>query len=529
MAPERRLLLFLAAALATLVAAVTVVVRVQRDAAGSAAARQDAAAAVISAAFELDGSLRGYLLTGQPTDLRPYAEEREQFAASLDAGERKVGGDAESLRAIHRAGAAMHRWQTLAAIRIAVVGQKGPAPVDLHDGIARRDLLAEFREQMDVLSQRLDARRRHDLDRAELVAVVVLSALVLLLGAAGYGLIRRSVRLRDAALAGELAFRKRQREFTDVLQAITVERDACGILQRHLERSIDGGVITVLLPDRGEHRLEAATPLPADGPLAAALARAEPRDCVALRTGQNHAEGATGDTLLTCRVCGQVPGRSDCRPLMAGGRAVGAVLAAHPAPLTTEEERVFAESTARAAPLLANLRAIAVAESHAATDPLTGLPNRRTLDATLHRMAAQASRSVQPLAAIVLDVDWFKAINDRYGHDIGDDVLAALAQCLREGVRDSDVAGRLGGEEFVVLAPDTGIEGAETLAEKLREAIAHVEIPGVDEVITASFGVAVLPDDAATPEQLMRRADRALYLAKELGRNRVALGRSLPD
>jgi diguanylate cyclase (GGDEF)-like protein len=530
MSPDRRLLLFLAGALVSLVAAMTIAIGAQRDAAAEAAHRQDAATGVVSAAFELDGALRGFLLTAQPTDLRPYREEREQFASAFARAQRAIGSDAESRHRLAQAGAAMHRWQTLAALRIATVTRTGPRNVDLADGVARRDLQAEFREQMHALDRRLDQRRDAQLAHAEELATLILSGLVLLLGAAGYGLIRRGTRMRDTALAEELAFRRAQREFTDVLHAITVEREATHILERHLERSNDRSTVTVLSIDPAGRRLETTTALPPASSLAAGLQHAEPRDCIALRTGRPHASsGEEADGLLTCRICGQVPGRSDCRPLLVGGQAIGSVLVEHPAPLEPQVERVLAESVGRAAPLLSNLRAIAVAESHAATDPLTGLANRRTLDDALRRMSAQASRTMQPLAAIVLDIDWFKLINDRYGHDVGDDALAAIGEVLREGVRDSDLVSRLGGEEFVILAPDTNVEGAETLAEKLREAIALVEVPGVDEAITASFGVAAIPDDATTGEGLLRRADRALYLAKELGRNRVALGRALPD
>ena len=171
--------------------------------------------------------------------------------------------------------------------------------------------------------------------------------------------------------------------------------------------------------------------------------------------------------------------------------------------------------------MLANLRTLAIAENRAATDALTGLANRRAVNDTLNRMVAHASRSVQPLAAIVIDLDHFKQVNDRYGHDVGDSVLASVGELLSSTIRESDFVGRLGGEEFIVLCPDTGRAGALTLAEKLRAAISRKELSIVDDPITASFGIAVMPDDAGTAELLLRRADRALYLAKDHGRNRV--------
>ncbi|HWI70759.1 MAG TPA: GGDEF domain-containing protein, partial [Baekduia sp.] len=156
-------------------------------------------------------------------------------------------------------------------------------------------------------------------------------------------------------------------------------------------------------------------------------------------------------------------------------------------------------------------------------DALTGLPNRRAVQDALARMAAQAGRSGQPLAAIALDLDHFKDVNDRFGHDMGDTVLAHVGTLLSASVRVADVVGRIGGEEFVVLAPDTGVAGALTLAESLRAALAGERVPGLDRDVTGSFGVAVLPDHAGTAGVLLRLADRALYAAKAAGRDRVEL------
>jgi diguanylate cyclase (GGDEF)-like protein len=125
------------------------------------------------------------------------------------------------------------------------------------------------------------------------------------------------------------------------------------------------------------------------------------------------------------------------------------------------------------------------------------------------------------LAAIAFDLDRFKTINDRYGHEVGDSALSVVGECLREHLRDSDFAARIGGEEFLILAPDTDIEGARVLAEKLRDALARETVTQLLEPVTASFGVAVMPFHATSTDALLRRADRACYLAKERGRNRV--------
>jgi diguanylate cyclase (GGDEF)-like protein len=136
-------------------------------------------------------------------------------------------------------------------------------------------------------------------------------------------------------------------------------------------------------------------------------------------------------------------------------------------------------------------------------------------------MAAQAGRTITPLSVILFDLDHFKAINETFGHERGDDALAAVGELLQTDVRASDYAGRYGGEEFLVLLPDTGREGALVLAEKLRRAVENIMLPGMEGKISASFGVASLPTDVGDGDALVRLADRALLAAKTAGRNRV--------
>jgi diguanylate cyclase (GGDEF)-like protein len=136
-------------------------------------------------------------------------------------------------------------------------------------------------------------------------------------------------------------------------------------------------------------------------------------------------------------------------------------------------------------------------------------------------MAAHASRAVSPLAALLLDLDHFKQVNDTHGHAAGDEVLAALGATLKATLRASDFVGRYGGEEFVILLPDTGYAEAQTTAEKIRTAVAAITVSGVSRPITASIGFAVFPDNAHDSMTLLRNADRALYSAKSNGRNPV--------
>jgi diguanylate cyclase (GGDEF)-like protein len=167
----------------------------------------------------------------------------------------------------------------------------------------------------------------------------------------------------------------------------------------------------------------------------------------------------------------------------------------------------------------------------ALTDSLTGVANRRSFDACLQREWARTVRTHQPLALIILDLDFFKQYNDRYGHIMGDECLKRVANALQVGRRATDLQARIGGEEFSLLLPDTEIEGAMSVAETVRASIQRLQLPHANSplgVVTASLGVATATAGRTdTPENLVRAADRALYEAKSQGRNRVVRGSAM--
>ena len=163
---------------------------------------------------------------------------------------------------------------------------------------------------------------------------------------------------------------------------------------------------------------------------------------------------------------------------------------------------------------------LAQAEQRAATDPLTELPNRVSAEQVLERLIAQGRRQGKPVSVALFDLDHFKAVNDTFGHAAGDQALCEVAQAARTILRGGDHIARFGGEEFLLILPDTDREGSLTAAETLRKAISDLEIDG-PETITASFGVATMPADALDPTGLLAAADRALYAAKDGGRDRV--------
>lgn len=161
-------------------------------------------------------------------------------------------------------------------------------------------------------------------------------------------------------------------------------------------------------------------------------------------------------------------------------------------------------------------------ERLATTDMLTGLVNRSQFDVILKSELNRQHRYARPLSLIMLDIDYFKDINDSYGHDVGDQVLIELAHLLKRNLRKADCCARWGGEEFMLLAPETSLEQAVRLADKIRSAIKHTAFP-LQNSVTASFGV-VEVHSSESVKSVMKRVDNALYLAKEKGRNRVSTG-----
>ncbi len=331
------------------------------------------------------------------------------------------------------------------------------------------------------------------------------------------GLLNRMVEHREEEQTQGL----QRSEFTEAMQLTGSEGEAHDLLKSHLERSIPGSAVTVLSRNNSADRLEPTTDLAAEDPIVEALRDAQPRDCLAVRSGQPHrSDGA--QTLMTCEICGEAT-TSACRPLLVGGEVIGSVLARRDHVLSESENETMRGSVIQAAPLLANLRNLALAELRAGTDALTGLPNQRASHETLQRMVAQADRAHQPYAVLLLDLDHFKEINDIFGHGAGDDVLAAVGVRLRSAIREQDFCGRYGGEEFIVLLPDTDLAGGAVLAEKVRQAIEAIHVDPVSREITISIGVAGIPDHGTDAATVARSADRALYAAKAAGRNCVEI------
>jgi diguanylate cyclase (GGDEF)-like protein len=272
-------------------------------------------------------------------------------------------------------------------------------------------------------------------------------------------------------------------------------------------------------------------PMIAQGSLARTATPIVAADCWALRRGQVHVVGRDmGD--LRCAHAGDETVRTLCVPLMAQGTALGVLhVRDSPAkPKDGEEDansasQALAETVAEQAALsLANLKLRDELRELSISDPLTSLYNRRFAQETLTREIHRAHREQGSIGIITFDIDYFKNVNDSYGHDAGDAVLKAVAAELQVSIRGGDIACRMGGEEFAIMMPGATLKVARQRAEELRAAIAalrlrhaQVDLPAV----SLSCGVAAFPEHGVTADALLRAADQALYRAKEAGRNRV--------
>jgi HAMP domain-containing protein/GGDEF domain-containing protein len=187
-----------------------------------------------------------------------------------------------------------------------------------------------------------------------------------------------------------------QSEFVDALQMTDREEIAHDLLRRQVERSIPASSVVVLNRNNSENRLEATTKLRESSSLNQTLIDAQPRSCMAVLFARPHHEEPEDEPLTHCEVCGKTGGRMTCEPLLVGGEVIGSVLVEHAEPLSQQDTTALRESVTQAAPVLANLRNLALAEFRASTDGLTGLPNKRTIQDTIKRMTAQASRTASP-------------------------------------------------------------------------------------------------------------------------------------
>ena len=266
-------------------------------------------------------------------------------------------------------------------------------------------------------------------------------------------------------------------------------------------------------------------------------------DCWALRSGRMHCVDEPSSAVLCTHLSAWSAVAHLCVPMTAQGDILG-ILHVHSNPVSpavTKEgirplsasKRQLATAVAEQVGLaLANLKLRETLRLLSVRDPLTGLFNRRFMQESLERELRRAARSSRPLGGILLDIDHFKQFNDSYGHEAGDIVLRELGGFLQSQIRGEDIACRVGGEEFLLILPDTSLDVTRQRAEKLREASKRVSIQYGGRplgVITLSMGVVVFPVHGSTCDVILRSADEALYQAKAQGRDRVVVAKPIQE
>jgi diguanylate cyclase (GGDEF)-like protein len=505
---------------------------------------------ILNALRDAETGQRGFVITGNEAFLQPYYEAEQNLPAAIRMAKGKARSDAEraDVWRIARVAelklaeldetVAMRRTEGFARTEQVVSSMRGKAYMD------------ELRRLIGVQQAHTQARR--DRLRTEMLAAssrsfaVSLGATLINICALGALLIILARMLRErketarqleqkaAQLAAAVELTGRHnRELRTVagmlraIEALPSCQDTGPAVARGFAKLLPGvgGTFFVLgEDDRSLRRLSQwgeASSQPADVGL---------EDCWALRHGARYRTAGHDEPC-----CGHYRNRAAdedkamrlCIPLVTHDDLVGLIHLegmAHERTAREEQERLAVTMAEQLALALGNARLRASLRRQSVLDPLTGLFNRRYFDETLKRELARSRRMASPLSLVVLDVDHFKRVNDGFGHAAGDAVLRAIAQLVRQSIRDCDVACRYGGEELVILMPDCEQEDAARRAETLRADIAGAP-PMMDgagpEAVTASFGVAEYPLHGPDADALFWAADKALYKAKREGRNRV--------
>lgn len=497
-------------------------------------------------------SQRNYLLTNQAGYLQVHDSEREHLRSLLFelerlladnpaqvAREKQVALEIETRLRYTSRGIDIYASQGFDAARSYLVGNPGLAlnrTIELHLGAMRtteQGLLKQRRLASDDSANRL----------------YVLGALgipfsLLILGVLYY-MLNREVRARQASEAGARSLNMQLRDsvqglerasrelrelghYASLLQSCRNMPEALDITRRTLALLMPQTAGTIYLLRESQDHAEAETSWGTH--LAMSEPILEPHDCWALRRGQPHLVEELHRGLACVHIkppdAPATVASCLCLPLNAHGVSLGLLYLSGPHGEDMPRLETATNVAEQLSLALANLRLQETLRHQSIRDPLTGLYNRRYLEESLGRELARCERRDLPLAVIMLDLDKFKLLNDRYGHEGGDAVLSALGRVLESNSRSEDVACRYGGEEFILILPEMDLKAATQRAEQIRAEVAGMSVRHLKHEIsgiTVSIGVAIYPAHASGAGLLKRLADEALYRAKRDGRNRVEI------
>lgn len=400
---------------------------------------------------------------------------------------------------------------------------------------ARSAISAIQQEERNLLEQRSEESKRSTVRTLVLEISILGSSLIVITILFGF-LIKDALwrRSSDKTLARTLQTLERQSEEAILLKSARDELQLCSTAVdghmctvHHLQEIVPGSSGAIYAINNSRNMLEIGASWNSPEALDDGVAL---DTCCGLRTGRSRWR-RPGQSEIHCSHFSAVPPQHYlCTPLAALGETLGFVHLAFP----TQEIADFAYMRSSLIEEMVELASMAIAslnlrtklENESIHDPLTGLFNRRFMEAALERELHRAKRRSATLAVLMLDVDHFKLLNDSFGHDAGDAVLSEVAACLKQSVRTEDVICRYGGEEFVVILPETDENLAMERANRIRGAINSLNVQFKGQAvrkISVSSGLAMYPYHADNSDDLIRLADAALYEAKHAGRNQVQL------
>ena len=469
-----------------------------------------------------EGYLQSYLWAVDSIDSR-----RNTALKTLDeatAPQAVVRGDRPALIAIDQL---ENIWRQ--AIRLARDGKRDEAQALLIDP-GTRELVVQVRgavsRYLDTTNGKGSALEERISNGSSVVMTlqIISGALTLLCLIYAFYNGAREARGRKAAMVEAIAARRQVEllfEMTDTLQSASGYNDANAVLRATADRLLPdlGGELYIFNNSRDRLDLATAWDLPDSIITQPAIA---PAHCWALKRGKPHIN-RPGNGALRCEHHKDGDTALEM-PMMARGEVFG-LLRIHADGEGANERLSAVQGLTMAlgdamSLALSNIALREKLRNQALRDPLTGLYNRRFMEDTMERLVHLADRNQSPIAAMMIDLDHFKTLNDQHGHAMGDAVLRAVSTAISSVLRQSDVACRYGGEELIVILPDCDLESAAGKAETLRQRIeALSDVHGAR--VTASFGVASIPETATQASDLVALADTALYRAKQAGRNRV--------
>ncbi len=523
---------------------------------------------------EMSGSVRGYVLTGRQSFRDEYqsasASVFQDFQAlgDIESGVPSMSSRLENIRK------KFDQWEShwaLPLIEKVQAGQSGKATVAMLEGSKNfAGILTDLKEFRRI-SQAAAAGRKdqshrvfhHALVSGIVLAILLVAVLLILIRVVSQRIavpVNQMIAASDRVRQGDFdpvlppesqnEFGVLSRSFLHMAQALRQDREELAAIKRFSEAVTECTsesevydqilhalrdrfhpnqvIIFKLRPEEDFLEVVASlAPLPSEVQEWPVIEGRH--SCKAVRMGRPFRVNDVGvEPLCPGKFALPAAGSYYCGPLIAGGIIIGAVRLQGEAGFWTPERESLLESyLSTTASVLSNLQLLQTMREQANIDPLTGLYNRRFCKDYARKLMAMARRKNTPLGFIMLDLDHFKSINDVYGHEVGDRILQQFAKTVTQSMRETNLTARLGGEEFVILLPDTGANACQVVAERIRKAVGHMTMPRIEgnpvPQLTVSLGIAVYPEHGHSLEEMLHSSDRALYESKRAGRNRTTL------